>query len=574
MERQKYLSTRAFKVFLGASILTALSAMLGNVVDGIIVSHLIDYNAMSATSLSKPIIQIYYTLFQLIGLGGNVLIAKAMGGNDFEKVNRLFSTNIMVLGALSVLITFVGLFFTDEVASLMCGSAELHGYVVDYFAPTLIFAPVFIATYFLGGTTAIDGSPKLVSVAMIVDNVVNLLMDVVLIAVFDMGIMGSAIATVIGHVVACAIMLPHYRKSNTCYRLRICRWAHLGESCSTGAPFALASIFMTLYLYASQFIISTNVGTGALYVFSVVLNIMMIYNMFVSGACSTMQQLAALQLGLNDFFGHRNTVSAAFRFLNISLGVACVVLLCCPQLITRMFDCPDSLIGECCDAIRIYSVAFWLFCLLYLLMVNYKLLQRSALANFISFSLNLSVIPVIWILSVVSPDIIWWSNMIAYALVMMVVMVTAEAARRKNKELSPLTLLPKSTPFPTFELSFKYSIEDMGKCFNEISLWLKEQSLDDDTVFKVRVIAEELMSNVAEHGKVKSRKAFIDIRIILQPQKVILSIADDSVPFDTVANKRKGPGLKVANTIPYRLDYKHQFEQNITTATLLYPATS
>ena len=46
MERQKYLSTRAFKVFLGASILTALSAMLGNVVDGIIVSHLIDYNAM------------------------------------------------------------------------------------------------------------------------------------------------------------------------------------------------------------------------------------------------------------------------------------------------------------------------------------------------------------------------------------------------------------------------------------------------------------------------------------------------------------------------------------------------
>ena len=239
-----------------------------------------------------------------------------------------------------------------------------------------------------------------------------------------------------------------------------------------------------------------------------------------------------------------------------------------------MFDCPDSLIGECCDAIRIYSVAFWLFCLLYLLMVNYKLLQRSAMANDITNSLNLSDIPVIWTLSVVSPDIIWWSNMIAYALVMLVVIVMAEAARRKDKGLSPLTLLPKSTPFPTFELSFKYSIEDMGNCFNEISQWLKEQSLDDDTVFKVRIIAEELMSNIAEHGKVKSRKAFIDIRILLQPQKVILSIADDSTPFDTVVNKDKGLGLTVANAIPYRLDYKHQFGQNITTATLLYSRPS
>ena len=568
MERQTYLSVRAFRVFLGASILTALSSTLGNVVDGIIVSHLIDYNAMSATSLGKPIIQAYYTVYQLVGLGGSVLVAKAMGAGDMDRANRIFSTNAMVLAAFGAAMLFVGAFFIDNVVQLMCSNPELHDYARQYFRPLLLGAVSFMGVYFLGGYTAIDGAPRLVSAAMITDNLVNLGMDYVMVKYLEMGVTGSSVATVIGHVVACCILLTHYAGDRTKYRFSFSRWSHLGESCSTGLPFAVASVCMTVYLYATQFIIGHRLGADALFVFSVVLNIMALYNMFISGACSTMQQLAALQLGLNDYYGHRTTVSSAFRFLNTSLGTVCVLLLCFPQGVAGMFDCPDRLLPECCYSIRIYSVAFWLFCLLYLLMVNYKLLQRTALANVISFSLNLSVIPVIWLMAVLVPQLVWWSNLVAYGLVLLAALALSAAVRRRDKTLRPVSLLPTVLPFPTYDRSFRYSLETMNQTFEEITRWLTVRRLPEETVFRVRVVAEELMANIAEHGHRRSRKAFIDVRLLVQPEQVILSLADDSPPFNPVENKDKGIGLKIANGEASHISYKFQFGQNITTVTV------
>lgn len=581
MERKSYLTGKAFRVFLGASILTALSSMLGNIVDGVIVSHLIDYNAMSATSLSKPIIQANFTFYQLIGLGASILVAKALGENAKDRVSSLFTLTIAVLLVYGLAETMIGVFCPDVIVNMVCKDAALKEYASQYIVPLLIGTPVFLAVYFLGGFTAIDGAPKLVSRAMVIDNVVNLCVDVTLIKVFGLGVMGSSIATLIGHAVAIGIMLSHYvgRESNLKVSYSSLSWilppfkggpgwVLLKEICSTGLPFAVASVCMTAYLFYTQSIIGNNLGKDALFVFSVMLNIMTFYNMFISGACSTMQQLAALQLGLGDSFGHRMTVFSAFRFLNVSLGIVCAFMMLFPGVIAGLFDCPDSLLSECCYAVRIYGVAFWLFCVLYLLMVNYKLLKQTTLANLISVVLNLSVIPVMWYAAVYCKPLVWWSNLIAYVMVFVCVLVisTIIILRHKTEKLMPLFLLSKTSKYPQMDMSFDYSSEAMHSSFDELSAWLKSQQLPESTVFKVRIIAEELMSNVTRHSEQTNRKAYADVRLVITPTAVTFSVTDDGAPFNPVDYQDKGYGLIIANGAASSINYKYQFGQNMTTA--------
>lgn len=601
MERKSYLTGKAFRVFLGASILTALSSMLGNIVDGVIVSHLIDYNAMSATSLSKPIIQANFTFYQLIGLGASILVAKALGENAKGRVSSLFTLTIFVLLVYGLVETMIGVFCPDVIVNMVCKDAALKEYASQYIVPLLIGTPVFLAVYFLGGFTAIDGAPKLVSRAMVIDNVVNLCVDVTLIKVFGLGVMGSSIATLIGHAVAIGIMLSHYvgRESNLKVSYSSLSWilppfkggpgwVLLKEICSTGLPFAVASVCMTVYLFYTQSIIGNNLGKESLFIFSVMLNIMTFYNMFVSGACSTMQQLAALQIGLGDSYGHRMTVFSAFRFLNVSLGIACAFMMLFPSVVAGLFDCPDSLLSECCYAVRIYGVAFWLFCVLYLLMVNYKLLKQTSLANIISVVLNLSVIPVMWYAAVYCKPLVWWSNLIAYALVFICVLaISTTILLRHNRKTSqpmqtipcryrqglphnctlmPLFLLPKTSKYPQMDISFDYSSEAMHSSFDELSAWLKSQQLPDSTVFKVRIIAEELMSNVTRHSEQTNKKAYADVRLLITPTAVTFSVTDDGAPFNPVDYQDKGYGLIIANGAASSINYKYQFGQNMTTA--------
>ena len=566
MQRKSYLTGKAFKMFLGASILTALSAMLGNIVDGIIVSHLIDYNAMSATSLSKPIIQGNYTFYQLVGLGASILVAKALGSNDRRRANGLFTMAIIVLLIYGFAETAVGILCPGVVVDAMCTGEALRAYSMQYFVPLLIGTPLFLAVYFLGGFTAIDGSPKLVSVAMIIDNAVNLTMDIVLIKVFDMGVAGSSVATLIGHAVACVIMLSHYVGGRSQYRIDLSglRLSGLREACGSGMPFAVASVCMTVYLYSTQAIIGGSLGHDKLFIFSVMLNIMTIYNMFVSGSCATMQQLAALQLGMGDSYGHRLTVFTAFRFLNISLACACAVMCVAPELVARMFDCPEGLLTECCGGVRIYGVAFWLFCVLYLLMVNYKLLHQTALANFISFFLNLAVIPVMWLTATQCPAMVWWSNLLAYAFVAVVVLIVARVKTQRDKNLMPVLLLPKGVRYPSLDFSYAYTAEAMHSSFEQLSEWLKGRRLSTSAIFKVRVVAEELMSNITRHSGQTNEHAYADVRLVIRDNVVTLSITDDGKPFNPVENKDKGYGLMIANGLATDISYKYQFGQNMT----------
>ncbi len=411
---------KQFYNYLWAYILVALSGCLGNVVDSIIVGNLISEDGVSAISLSKPINQFIFTFHLLINAGAGMLVGYALGQKDFEKARRLFTHALsfsLLLGLLLAL--FGGIIFPDQTARLLCSNEQILPLARGYMQVLLIGNPAFILMWGLSTMVGVDGQPKLVSVAVIVDNVVNLCLDIVFIQWLDWGIIGSSAATVVGHLVGIAILLSHWWKPE--HRRLIPSFAgdNLGSLTSTiikqGAPLAVASISLTLLLLSANTIVLSTLGRTGIFAFAVCMNLQQVYNLFLSGTCQTLQSLGAIQVGKGDAEGVKTVIRKAFRFITVAMVVVCVVVWIDPQLIVRLFGANEpDLISESDQALRIFALSFIPFCYIYVLMIVYKLYKHHKMALFISFALSLTVIPVLWLMAHFAPNYLWYSYLIAY----------------------------------------------------------------------------------------------------------------------------------------------------------------
>ena len=254
---------------------------------------------------------------------------------------------------------------------------------------------------------------------MIVDNAVNLCLDIVFIQWFGWGITGSSVATVVGHLVGIAILLTHWRKPEN-RRLSLDfvsdgMWASWRRIVSQGAPLAVASICLTLLMLSANTIVLSTLGRTGIFAFAVCMNLLQVYNLFLSGTCQTLQSLGAIQVGKGDTGGLRQVLRKAFRFITIAMVVTCVFVWIEPSLVVRLFgaDEPD-LIAEGNHALRVFALSFIPFCYIYVLMIVYKLYGHHHMALFISFALSLTVIPVLWFMSRHAPSLLWYSYLIAY----------------------------------------------------------------------------------------------------------------------------------------------------------------
>ena len=411
---------KQFYNYLWAYILVALSGCLGNVVDSIIVGNLISEDGVSAISLSKPINQFIFTLHLLINAGAGMLVGYALGQNDIAKARRLFTHALsfsLFLGLLLAL--FGGIIFPEQTARLLCNNEQILPLARGYMQVLLIGNPAFILMWGLSTMVGVDGQPKLVSVAVIVDNVVNLCLDIVFIQWLDWGIIGSSAATVVGHLVGIAILLCHWWKPEH----RRLFPSFTGDSLSSltssiikqGAPLAVASISLTLLLLSANTIVLDTLGRAGIFAFAVCMNLLQVYNLFLSGTCQTLQSLGAIQVGKGDAEGVKIVIRKAFRFITVAMVVVCVVVWIDPQLIVRLFGANEpDLISESDQALRIFALSFIPFCYIYVLMIVYKLYKHHKMALFISFALSLTVIPVLWVMARFAPDLLWYSYLIAY----------------------------------------------------------------------------------------------------------------------------------------------------------------
>lgn len=432
---KKELSSRFWR-YLSSSILITLSGALGVIVDSIIVGNLIGSDGVSAINLNSTVIQLLMTISLIIASGGGMLAGYAIGRKDFDNARYIFTQSTLGSIIVGVIFAVIGIFFSNQLTSILCQNDALYTMVHDYLRVVLFGAPAYMLMWGISTMIIVDGSPRLASVAIIIDNIANLILDVVFIKFFDMGITGSSLATVVGHLIAVAIMMLHFRNKNRVLHLslkggKLSQWRDI---ISQGAPLAIASICLTLLLFTSNKMVLAAVGREGIFVFSVCMNLLQVYNFFLAGTCRSLQTLGAVLIGERNSDGIRFVFGKSFKFITIAMIITCVYVWIFPSSIATLFGAYNAdIIKECNYALRIFAISFVPFCYIYFIMIIFKLLSFNRMSLFISLILSLTVIPVISLMAHYAAEYIWYSYLIAYIIEIMAIVAVYKAGRMDIK---------------------------------------------------------------------------------------------------------------------------------------------
>ena len=204
--------------------------------DGLFVSNLIGTNALSAINLTAPIIQLVTAVSTMLATGGSAVIMKKMGEQKTDEAKEDFTFLILVNVIVGIVMCVVGYLAMDHIFAGMNLSADVEGYCVEYLSRYLVFTvPILLMNNF---TLYMIASEKagLSLVCSVTGGVLNMVLDYVFIAGFDMGIRGAAIATGLGYSVTAAAGLFVFsrKKSLLHFKKPVFRFRVLASASANG----------------------------------------------------------------------------------------------------------------------------------------------------------------------------------------------------------------------------------------------------------------------------------------------------------------------------------------------------
>ena len=204
----KLLLKFAFPLFVS----NALQAVY-NIVDMVIVGQFIGGAGMSAVSIGGDILHLLTFVAMGFSSAGQVLIAQDVGARRMDRVQKTIGTMFTFLLGTALLMAAVSFCLRDTMLGWLNTPQESYAFTMDY-TVTCMVGLVFIYGYnIVSAILRGMGDSKRPFVFIAIAAVVNTILDIVFITVFDMKVFGAALATVIAQAVSFITALVYlYRR--------------------------------------------------------------------------------------------------------------------------------------------------------------------------------------------------------------------------------------------------------------------------------------------------------------------------------------------------------------------------
>lgn len=566
MKRDSYLVGKAFRSFLFASVMTVAASQMGAFIDGLMVTWFISDTAMSAINIAMPVLQLYFSLCLLLGVGGTILAGKAIGSHDRDLASRIFAISVSTAVITGLVLGTVGLIFFNPILGLLCPDTSIIGFAKEYMIITIPSAAVYMLMIVLQLFVALDGEPKRVTVAVSTCIAVNLILDYIFIVPLGMGMAGAALATVISYVPAIAILAVHFRKKGT---LRF-RWpkgfGKLPAIMRNGAPSGFTATLMSVQIFICNIVAIRYLGTSGVIVFAVCMYLLRLSMIILTGTIDSFQPVAAILAGSDDNRGVGMVLGKAYRFLGISLVAYAGFMILFPQWIGSLFsiDTPSA-IEVVKAAIPAFAVNIVLQCAIGLLIPVYQIYGNTRPAMIVSIGQPLLPMVFFWLMAVAGGNA-WWGFAIGQATLLLLLL---PFVRSHKGNTVPFFLIPRQSAAKVYDTSIVPSIADAGTQLVEADKWLNDAGINESLRFRIGISCEEILKNIVEHADRLDRKArSVDMRISLQPDEITTVIHDAGRPFNPVEqDPETGLGLLIAKKSCDSMRYEYMFNQNILTMT-------
>lgn len=194
-------------------IISLLVGALYNIVDQIFIANA-DYLGSygnAANTVVFPLTVVALGIAVMIGDGCCAFVSIALGSGKHEDAHKAVGNSIVLCIASSLVLTAVYLIFAEPILAFFGATVneETHALSKEYFFYITLGIPFYMFGQAMNPVIRSDGSPKFAMISTVTGAITNVVLDPIFIYAFHWGMMGAAVATVIGQMLTAA-MSAHY----------------------------------------------------------------------------------------------------------------------------------------------------------------------------------------------------------------------------------------------------------------------------------------------------------------------------------------------------------------------------
>lgn len=394
----KIILTFFFPILLGSFL-----QQLYSTTDALIVGKYVNKEALAAIGATSYIINILIGFFVGLSAGAAVIISQFYGANKGKDLSDSVHTSIALSLVSGVVIMIVGILFSPMILELMNTPA-------DIVEPSTIYLRV----YFLGSIPVLIynmgssilravGDSKSPLYVLIICTVVNVVLDVLFVAIFKMGIFGAALATLLAQVVSAAVVVVMLMRAEFSYKLDLKKISFHKNVLITMLKIGLPTGFQAVLYCLSNLIVQSSVngfGTDTVAAWTAFTRIDNFYWMVIGAFGVAVTTFVGQNFGAGNFDRIRKSVRITYIFTAISsIFLSLVFYIWCEPLLS-LFTNETVVINE-----GIYM--FRHYCQYYIFFVGIEVLSGAIRATGDSFiptiitAIGICGLRILWIFFVV-----------------------------------------------------------------------------------------------------------------------------------------------------------------------------
>ena len=419
---------------------------LYNIVGSVIVGNYLGKEALAAVGASTPII---FTLISLIigfSMGFTVIISQYFGAKNTNMVRRAIDTMNIFLFFSSILITIIGIYFTETILKFINIPADILPQAAIYLK-IYIGGLIFIFGYNgVAATLRGMGDSKTPLYFLILSTVLNIILVLLFVIVFKWGIAGAAIATVIAQGSAFITSVFYLNKTHKLIRFSFQNLNFdkfiFKKSFLIGFPSGLQMTFVSLGMIALLSIVNTF-GTDVIAAYSVAIRIDSFASLPAMNLAMALSSFVGQNIGAGKTDRVKNGYVATLKMNLIITLILSSIILIFPGWIMKAFSPDINIINIGKEYLYVVAAFYLVFTTMFINMGVMRGAGDTIIPMFITlFSLWLIRIPLAWLLSkYFGYQGIWWSIPLAWISGMTLTYIYYKSGKWKNKAIVKTKLI-------------------------------------------------------------------------------------------------------------------------------------
>ena len=576
--KNDYVVKKVYQSFVLVSILTALTATAGMLIDNIIVGRFLGTTALGAMGVISPIGLIFSMVGNISASGGTAQAAQALGRGDKDRLNRIFSVSMMYTVVLGGILMVAGMIFAPQIASLLGAKDDLAAPTTEYLRGYFLGAIPTIMLPTLSGFVKIDGSAKMPLISIAVMSAADIILDLAMVLVFHQGMFGMALATTISYCLAVAVGLTHFAKKNHNLRFTLPKKiiSELKSITASGAPTAISRVCTTLETTIFNNLLVTAAGVGAVAALNVRTQAYNIIGAVTMGVGQALLPIAGMFFGEEDPGALKGTIRTTLKIgMTLSVAAGTLLFFIAPVFAKLLGVSDPEILGMANTAVRVFAVSMPIQLFNLVWMNFYQSTKKSGQAIMICIlqSFVYAVLAAFVLIRPLGSNGIWFAFIIGEVLTALTLYIYVAC---KNKKLLPgifdYMLLDKdfgAEGEKRWELSIGNSMEQVMTLSEKITELGKTADIDQHTLNTLALCIEEMAGNVVRHAFAPGEKKWFDLMILNKGDSMIVRMRDNGKEFDPVRYLHENEdtengrlGIRLISALSNQFEYRRTIGLN------------